>query len=126
MELSVEGLDALKSKFSKLWINVHSGVEGAFTLGTARILSLAQSRTPVKTGALLSSYRTEEGYLYRRISVGTGLRYARYQEFGTRKNIARRMLTSAFEDSVDYVNDLVRKAVSSAISGQEMGPEGGG
>lgn len=95
VELDKRDLKRIQRKLEKAPENIQRGAQTEITRAAYAIEAGAKRRTPVKTGRLRSSIRTDVKKLA--ADIGTNTEYAPFVEFGTVKQRAQPFLFPAYE-----------------------------
>ena len=115
----IEGLDKLRSDFSKGTDIVQEEVKEAMRVSVGQVQRTAQEMSPYDTGTLRRSItpRIENsgftGIVFQDLNQAN---YGPYQEYGTRFMRAQPFMGPAFEVNYDFIIENFRKAMDSIIS----------
>jgi HK97 gp10 family phage protein len=102
LRTEVEGAAELQASLSRVAANLDD-LPAAGEKGGREVQHRAQSAAPVRTGALARSIRAEA--TGNEITVGTPVRYAAFQEYGTVHTPAAPYLRPALEASTKTIVD---------------------
>ena len=103
IRLDTKRLDAIAAK-------LNTNTEGALKAISFQVEGIAKTLAPVDTGALRNSIHTERisDKLY---TVGDGVEYGIYQEFGTHKMRAQPFLIPALEQVAKSIGAIIQKVL---------------
>ncbi len=117
MTIDLQGIAELQRKLDQLDQNMRSHVDKALSIEISKMLTLAQSLAPKRTGFLASTVFAEKTGEWA-FKLGAKATYAYFVEFGTRFMKARHFLTTATEASkpslLSRINQALREAIMEA------------
>lgn len=115
VKIEVKGLKEVQKKSEQIVRDMRGGpFTQAMKKATLLVTRAAKRNAPVDTGRLRSSITPEIRRMTREVQgvVGSNVKYAPYQEFGTRRGLAgKRYLQRALEENAEKIKELLTKFV---------------
>lgn len=116
MSIQIKGLEKALANYDK---RAKSNIANSIVnKGAAIVEGAAKVLAPVDTGALRRSINTQQatGMTTATATVGTGIEYAIYQEFGTINQSAQPFMHPAVQQSRSKVQKLAQNEINKAMA----------
>jgi HK97 gp10 family phage protein len=115
MRYRIDGLTDAKKALAELSPAFTEVAVKTIDDGTDIMYTEARKNVPFRTGALLLSIGKNTSAEGLQASVGSGLEYAKYQEFGTKKSRARPFLGPAYRIGARHIRREMRAWAKEAV-----------
>jgi HK97 gp10 family phage protein len=116
MEIQIKGLSEIINAFEKAQVGLPVVLHNAMANSVTKVRSTAQEIVPVRTGMLKKSIVDDVSDRPLQGIISVGQPYGEYVEFGTWKMRAQPYMRPAASESLEYILDQFRRAITTVIN----------
>ena len=118
VEIEIQGIEEVSRKMDQMAEDIQgTPMEMGMRDATMLVTRQARINAPVDTGRLRASIAPEVRQQGRTVQgiVGSNVRYAPFQEYGTDRTPGKRYLQRAFEDNIEKIKALIGDVVARIV-----------